>query len=319
MKRVIAIISGVVLIIVSFVSLKLLDKSQTLNNEKSLILKVWHIDTFEGGKGSRYNFLREEGSAFTKKNKGVYLLIINHTIESAKNALFDGNIPDLISYGSCGIDLTSYAKEIKFNVSDGGIVNGKRFAVSYLRGGYFAIKKGTGENLILSKNTYTTPEIACLFNEVYGNYIIKTPLDAYTYFLQRQNATLIGTQRDVFRLRSRGVDFTATPITKYSDLYQYISLTTKDENKEFYALKFISHLLSDKVQEKVKNLGMFSVTKNNLYSDDELFSNFEKVSLSYTLTPFAEDGAFNLLCERAISSLDKKESVDSVLNFLKYL
>lgn len=319
MKKILSVISGAILIIAVILTCFILNKSSTKAQVKDVILKVWHIDTFEGGVGSRYNFLRSESANFSKKNKGVYFLVVNHTIDSAKNLISQGKVPDLISYGNCGIDFGGIAREIKFDVLDGGKVGLKRFAVSYLRGGYFLIKKGSGENLILSKNTYTTPEIACLFTKIQKDFVIKQPLDAYTHFLQKKDATLLGTQRDIFRLRSRGVDFQATPITEYSDLYQYLSITTKDDDKEIYAQKFIEHLLSDKVQQKVKNLGLFSVTNTRLYSDDEVFSSFESSSVLYTLSPFVDDGVFSSLIDSAKEGIKSGKNTNSILKFLKQL
>lgn len=321
MKKFLIILAGVICVALQVTPFFFNNNTENTQNSKSVILTVWHIDTFEGGRGSRYNFLREEAVNFAKINKGVYVLISNHTVLSAKKLLEKGSVPDLLSYGFCGIDLSGIAKEINFKSTSEGNVGNKQYAVSYLKGGYFVIKKGSGNGkLILSKGEYNTPEIACLFsNERSENLVIKAPLDAYSFFLNQKDATLIGTQRDVNRLLSRNAEFTATPIEEYSDLFQYFSLTSKDLNKEFYSKRFISHMLSEKVQSKISSLGMLSVNKTNLYDNGEIMHELEKTKINYTFSPFSSSQHYINACEEGVSLIKQGNDSGKITNFLKQL
>ena len=46
------------------------------------VLRVWHIDSFEGGTGSRAAFLRNAAKTFEQES-GMYVLVTAHTAESA--------------------------------------------------------------------------------------------------------------------------------------------------------------------------------------------------------------------------------------------
>ena len=63
------------------------------------VLRLWHIDGFEGGKGDRASFLARVARAYESANEGVLIMITSHTPESAEDALDRGFLPDMISYG----------------------------------------------------------------------------------------------------------------------------------------------------------------------------------------------------------------------------
>ena len=320
MKKFYKILAGVICVALLVAPFFLIPKNNAKSEENLAILTIWHIDTFEGGKNSRCNFLREQANAFSKNNEGVYFLVSNHTVLSANNLLKKGSIPDIISYGYCNIDLSGKVKEL--NVGDlGGAVGNKKYAVSYLKGGYYAIKKGGGgEEIILSKGEHTTPEIACLFSsERSKNLVVKSPLDAYNYFLTKKQATLIGTQRDIYRLQNRNIEFTATPISGYSDLFQYLSLTTKSEKNEMLARKFIAYMLSSKVQSKISSLGMLSINQNNLYDKSEIMHSLENISIDYTFSPFSSENNYKTACEEGLKLLKSGEDSSKIIKFLKQL
>ena len=66
------------------------------------VVRVWHIDTFEGGKGSRASFLRDAARILEKKDKNVYYLISSYTAEGARAAAQEGDLPDMLSFGEIG-------------------------------------------------------------------------------------------------------------------------------------------------------------------------------------------------------------------------
>lgn len=321
MKRFIGFFCGVLCLLVIALSPFLINKKDSAVKNESVILTVWHIDGFEGGKGSRYTFLREVALEFSKQNKGVNILVSSYTQSGANELIKKGKTPDVISFGGVGLNLQNYAQELSVKGDDGGVVNGKRYAVSYLKGGYFVIKKGNGGiDIIISKGENLTPEIACLFSNARGNsYTLKPPLDAYTLFLTRKNATLIGTQRDIERLLNRNEEFTAEPIKGYSDIYQYASVTTQKMENEYFARSFIDYLISQKVQEKVVKLKMLSVNKAGLYPDNEYLTALEKRAVLYTFSPFSDRITQNNACERALEALNLGGNYNEIINFIKQL
>lgn len=299
----------------------LLKNTEHKSMDNSLVLTVWHVDAFEGGKGSRCTFLRNVATSYTKENQGVYLLVQNFSIEGFKDALKAGKHPDIVSFGGCDLGVENFAREIKFDGQDGGVVGKKRYAIAYLKGGYFKLTKGNGKSeTILSSSEYSAPMVACLFSDVASkNYVKLSSNDAINRFIVKADATLIGTQRDVIRLINNNQDFSITPISTYNDLYQYLSLTTSDEEKISYCEDFIAYVLSSKIQAKISSLGMFSASGSVLYSGDEYFSSYEKAKNEYTYLTFGTKESYDLLKNTVFNELEKGTSYDIIVNSCKNL
>lgn len=322
MKKFLTVLTAVVTLAVVIACPFFLKKKSALSEGKTAVVTLWHVDSFEGGKGSRCTFLRNAASAFSKKNKYVTFLVTNYTLQGLKTALSDGNLPDLISFGGCSLDVGNLAKKIDFNVLDGGeLSKNKRYAVSYLKGGYFKIEKGSNsQTVILSKSDFTSPEIACLLSGVKGESFEVLPSQkACNAFIIKKDAVMIGTQRDVIRLRNNNQEIKVTPLSDYCDLFQYVSLTSKNDKSEYYARQFINYLLSDEVQQKVTTLNMYSVNKTGLYTGDEYFSDGEKQKPTYTFSPYASQGEYEKLSAAALSCLTQDKNYDEIVKYLKQL
>jgi hypothetical protein len=229
---------------------------------------------------------------FEKENKGVLIMVISHTQESAAQSINEGNYPDMISFGA-GVDVVNMS-EIKTNKNNlGGFVGDKSYAVSWCRGGYalFSNPKLTSDNgdknqgeesekkitkiddLIVSQSAFTQPLAALALEEIaVENVQIYPPLEAYVKFVSGKIPYFLGTQRDVFRLNARGFEFNFQPLTTFNDLYQYISISATDTNKRFYCQKFIDYLISEKVQSRLNEIGMFSSFYQTPYEINELIS-----------------------------------------------
>ena len=54
--------------------------------EEEAVICVWQIDSFEGGKGSRADFLKNTGEEFYK-NSGCYVSVIALSAEAARLSL----------------------------------------------------------------------------------------------------------------------------------------------------------------------------------------------------------------------------------------
>lgn len=237
------------------------------------VISVWEIDSFEGGSGSRKNFLLSAARGFEKENDGVLVMVVEHTSESATAAMKEGVYPDAISYGN-GTDIVG-AKKISAPYFPGGEIGGNMYAVPWCRGGYCIISntsEGTRTNenspelssgkIIVSQAEYTVPLAAlCLGYEQNFNGIdlkILKPAEAYAEFTEGKIKYLLGTQRDIVRLKNRGSGFKIYPLKGYNDLYQYISLTSVSAEKSVYAEKFINYILSEKVQQSLYKIDMMS-------------------------------------------------------------
>lgn len=67
------------------------------------IVRVWNVDTFEGGKGSRTAFLKKCAKIAQGKTSCRYL-VTSYTKEGAIDAKQRGEIPDILSFG-IGLDV----------------------------------------------------------------------------------------------------------------------------------------------------------------------------------------------------------------------
>ena len=257
------------------------------------IITLWHIDTFEGGVGSRKQFLSSLSREFEKKNAGVLIMAIEHTAESAEQALAEGKTPDLISFGA-GVKVKNM-RPLDISVSAyGGGYNGNVYAVPWARGGYCLIENpeftGTknGEPpIIVSQGEYTNPLVAYALSEAKNiDTEILPPLSAYAKFTSGKYRYMVGTQRDIHRLIGRGMDFTVKPLDGYNDLYQYISVISADDNKAETCLEFIKYLISDKVQQKLNNIGMMSCFLAVEYDSPEM-SAMQNAASEYVLSAFS--------------------------------
>ncbi len=258
------------------------------------IITLWHIDSFEGGRGSRKQFLLDVATSFEKQNKGALVMVVSHTKESAEDSLKNGILPDLISFGG-GVDVNNPVQCCFFRTFKGGIIDKTEYFVPWCRGGYVLITnpklvpeyKGEKiDNLLVSQNTYTQPLIATLEENITADQITAlSPMDAYVKFTNGKTPYLLGTQRDVCRLINRGMDFNVTPLTKFNDLYQYIGVLSNDALKTAYSEKFINFLLDDKIQAKLNKISMFSVFSDVDY-DESALKKMQNVAQEKTLSVF---------------------------------
>ena len=228
-------------------------KSNEENNDKS-VLQLWQIDSFEGGKGSRADYLQKKGNAFSKEY-GAYVTVTALSAEAAVLNLENGNIPDLISYGAGICGLESYIGSF----------------TTWCHGGYCLLAVDANadftnvnaENTVINsgKNNYTSA--AAMF---YGlqNAEYEKPSGAYVKLINGDYKYLLGTQRDIFRLKTRGVGFTVKPVTEFNDLYQNISVVDKSANFSV-AQRFVGYLMSHR--DDVNKLGLMTES-SGLYDDE---------------------------------------------------
>lgn len=291
------------------------EKEYVKSSDYKGVLTLWHIETFEGGYGSRKQFLLDVASSFEKKNDGVLVMVQSYTTDGALKSLQDGIIPDMVSFGAGTI--FSGMKELNCSVSStGGTVGDKQYAVPWCRGGYvlftnpkFDNKKNTENSLIVSKALNNLPLInLCLMQKDFDSVTVKSPLEAYIDFVDGKYRNFLGTQRDVVRFSNRGFNVSAYPITEFNDLYQYISLTSADPVKSVYSEKFINFLLSGEIQQKLYKICMFSHFYKNEY-DIETLNLMQANGGSYTLSAFSSKELLEDLNNDALKFINGDKTV----------
>ncbi len=281
-------------IVISVPIMAAVSKSKAESKEDVTVLSLWQIDGFEGGKGSRAAYLQNVAVSFSKKVK-CYITVTAITAEAARLNLQNGTLPDMISYGAGMYGLESY------------ICGGKAYQ-TWCHGGYCYLSLDTtanfedvsAENLIINVGTGNFADIAAILCGVNGASKAN-PTGAYVELLNGKYKYLLGTQRDIFRLKTRGAEFKISPITQFNDLYQNISVTSKDSKKQSIATKFINHLISE--SNNINKLGLM-YTGKNLY-DDEI-REMENLSYESKLTsPISESMKKEL--EQAVLNSDLKK------------
>ncbi|MBR5191804.1 MAG: hypothetical protein IKW33_00145 [Clostridia bacterium] len=338
MKKILPIISlilcGITVIFTFTFGIYHLSKDkENISKEYKCIITLWHVDTFEGGTGSRKQFLQNQAKNFEKKNKGVFIMVTSYNIEGVKEQLAKGNYPDILSYGN-GIDVKNLS-EINSNLSfSASEINNKKYAFPWCRGGYVLIKNKNlksekYKNITISKGQYSQPLLALFleleqgelhkeFSNDFSNYEINvlSPTKAYSNFVIGKTKYLLGTQRDVYKLLARGIDFESIPLTQFNDLYQYVSTTTLNVEKKFYADAFINFLLQEKEQKKLSQISMFSNYFSVDYENNTL-KNMQLTKNSFTISPFISQGELTKLESLSLNAIKgNKEEINKIKNLL---
>ena len=224
--------------------------------EARTVVRVWNIDTFEGGKGSRTAFLKSVARGLQGE---AYYLVTSYTLEGALSAFAEGEAPDVLSFG---VGLSEFAERLLPLKREfaGGELGGKTLAYPWCMGGYylFSLTDFEGEGrTVLSVGGENLPAVAARLEWISGEET--DSVSAYTGFLSGKYRYLLGTQRDVCRFQARGAIVQARPLTKYSDLYQYIGILSSEKREA--SLAFVEALLSPEVQGRLSEIGMFPLEK----------------------------------------------------------
>lgn len=120
-------------------------KNQSSLPQYKGVLTLWHVDSFEGGSGSRAEFLKGRAIEFESKYKGVFISVQSYTYEQVRQKLQNGDTFDLISFGG-GVGslvktkLSAYtgAMNVRDDIAKSGEIGGSVFALPWAFGGYFA-------------------------------------------------------------------------------------------------------------------------------------------------------------------------------------
>jgi ABC-type molybdate transport system substrate-binding protein len=299
-KRIFWWLATCVICAVAFFWVLAKDEEKSINTR---VISLWHIDTFEGGKGSRAAFLSKVASMFEKEEGETVVMVSSRTIDGAKEMLKEGERPDLISFGSYFPYLTEMEEPIV-----------------WCGGGYAIYSKDNDFSLVSSLNTVLSVggrncvEVAAALYGITGEAILEDSTTAYVKFLNGDYRYLLGTQRDACRFASRGTSVYSCPIAQFSDLQQYI-LPLSNENK-VTCDKFIKYLLSEKCQKLLSSIGMFSPLFKIYSSGEEAFYAMERVHSLYSVSPFMDDAAAIAMSQAAKNAMLGGDK-EVLKNFLK--
>ena len=226
---------------------------------EAAVLRLWHIDGFEGGVGSRAVFLRSAARKFADGG-GAYVLVTAQTAESARAALAAGDVPDMISCGGDNSFAAGYAAPLQGYAFAAAEAGGQTLAVPWCRGAYLLFSADgdfsdmNAQNTVYSQGRGAHPAAAAWFAGLRG--VSGLPAGEAAAALMRGDRTyMLGTQRDVQRFSARSFAVQVRPVREYCDLWQYILVTAASAH---YAscLDFIGYLLSADVQRGRACLGM---------------------------------------------------------------
>ncbi len=219
-----------------------------------MVLRVWNVDTFEGGKGSRTAFLREAGERFYAES-GVYVLAMSYTAEGARAAAEKGEAPDLLSFG-VGLGLFSERCIPLPEAFSGGMAGEKTLALPWCRGEYllFSLDENFEEEgrTAISAGGQNVPAVAALLAGIEGEE--HESMEAYTGFLAGKYRYLLGTQRDRCRFAARGTAVYEKKLEGYCDLYQCAAVLSEEKRED--AAAFLAFLRAEETQEELGKIGM---------------------------------------------------------------
>ena len=217
-----------------------------------VVISVWNVDTFEGGRGSRASFLKRVAQRAEAGQENVFYHVISYTAEGLQEAFSRGETPDILSFG-VGVGQVDA-------VPLGRTFAGSDLAVPWCRGAYylFSLQDNFPEtppsgSVVLSSGGENLVEASAYFAGIEGK--TEESLTAYLDFLGGKYDYLLGTQRDVCRFSSRGVTVYSKLLPAYCDLYQYVSLLSREHADA--CLEFVALLLSEEVQATLSEIGMY--------------------------------------------------------------
>ena len=235
------------------------------------VVTLWQVDSFEGGKGSRAEYLRSLSNEFGRIN-GVYFNVASLTPEAAEYNIEAGNVADIISFGAGSAFPMGIAEEGSAEVWCNGA-----YCILTLNGDFTDI---TAENTVVNEGKENLSSVAAALSGLSAAKV-QTSVSAYLSLLDGKFKYLLGTQRDIVRLQIRGASFKVLPVSAFNDLYQYISVTRTAANKEI-CNRFIDYVLER--SSGLSKLCMFC-DGLKLYSDE--LGGLENIKFEYGVPAIA--------------------------------
>ncbi len=296
-------------------------KSQPKRNEdKATVLVMWHVDTFEGGTGSRQDFLMKSAIAFEKKTPNVYISVVNHTVDSIMDGFTAGTFPDMISFGIGVADVLEYAKPLKTHINNvffnTATWQNTVYCYPYAYGKYVKISQISPKNnsVVVSKGKNNLPLFTLKKQGGELPVNILPSLESYAEFVAGKHGYMIGTQRDIYRLNSRGYEFEFEPYGDYTDLIQYIAVLSADEQRAIKAKNFAEYLISDEVQLRLNEIGLFSPTGVNIDYGNTKMNNLSKHKIECAMSILIDKQKY----EELLNNDGQNDFFEKFLNYVRY-
>lgn len=226
-------------------------KNEKVTSDKS-VLEIWQVDSFEGGRGSRADYLTQIGNEFAGESCCVNVTTLS--AQAVRLNIKRDCLPDIISYGAGMYGIEKY-------INDCTVWCRGAYCLLTLSGDFTDVDK---KNTVINKGRDNLIGIASLFLGLDGA-VEELPTNAYTKLVSGKYKYLLGTQRDIYRLKARQVAFKVKRVSEFNDLYQNISIITTSTKKQL-AQNFINYLLSQK--GNLTKLGLFY--DSDIHYEDEL-------------------------------------------------
>lgn len=137
-----------------------------------------------------------------------------------------------------------------------------------------------------------------------------TQYQAYEQFVANRTAvTLLGTQRDMYRLSQKESsgkieNLGFAPLGGYTDLVQYVAISSSAADKADACLDYVKYLLSEETQATLVNLSLFSVLENTFYTSDRYVQCEQALPQAYVPNVFGDADAIARQREIAIETLN---------------
>lgn len=298
------------------------------------VLELWNIETFEGGVGSREAWLTNKSAKFENANTGLFVHVTTLSVEQLMSKLAEGQSFDLICF-SRGVGnlvkeklapITQNMGFVKQNYLISGQIDGKQYAVPLYSGAYclFARAEQLSADQLLSnaltqtytrkigKNTvelqpmicgftpYNSPLSALAMSGGRGKANVSediTQYQAYEQFVANRTAvTLLGTQRDMYRLAQRETNgkieqLVFAPLGAYTDLVQYVGVSVDAGDKADSCVRYLQYLLSEETQATLSNLALFSVLEQTIYTSERYVACEQALATVYVPNVFADESS----------------------------
>lgn len=307
------------------------------------VLELWNVESFEGGVGSRESWLKNRAARFEKVNAGLFVHVTTLSAQQLVEKLQQNEKFDMICFsrgtGALVKDRLIAADvdcgEVKNNFALSGQVNGVQYAIPVYTGAYCLFareemlsQQDLPDNVLsrtytrkVGKSTVTLAPLVCGFTPynsplsalamsgVKGNVNVSddtTQYQAYEQFLGNRTAvTLLGTQRDMYRLAQREADgrlesLSFAPLGGYTDLVQYLGIAS---DKKEICEKFAQHLLSSETQATLVDMCMFSVLEQTFYTSDRFAQSEALLNGAYVPNVFGDENAVARQRQTALETL----------------
>lgn len=263
--------------------------------EGTAVLTLWQIDGFEGGKGSRADYLRRMAADFSR-TENVYIEVASLTSAAARQNMANGALPDILSYGAGFYGIERYVTS-----APGVWCNGAYCLISLKTSDFSLVSV---ENTVINGGKDNLVDVAALFAGLSGADVA-AGTSAYVMLIDGEYDYLLGTQRDIQRLKTRGENFYVQPLEQFNDLYQYAAVLSNDARSARLSGRFIDYVIS-----RSEELTAIAMLKEGMRFYDDEMSALEGVQYGYGLPA--------VISERAIDDIRAAAAAGNI-NLLKSL